>query len=208
MTFASSSAGKWPSPREWLNKCVNAQGLLGRFQNHLLGMPSKPQAFHNFKDCISFGTSQGWILTEGGVGGCSSTAACRASTSAPTCRLWSQSHKSCALNWFSKQSTIMLALSIEYYTEVRGQWIAEAFGPLLFQRDFAIGHTAWSVTLQSVNSVSPLSSAHFQTIPLILQVTQFTAVLHDESMISCHYFLKLLLFINKQPFYNCSFSSW
>jgi hypothetical protein len=41
-----------------------------------------------------------------------SAVASRASTWALTFRLWSQTHRSCALSWFSMSSAIMLALSI------------------------------------------------------------------------------------------------
>jgi hypothetical protein len=90
MFFASfQSAGKWPRRRCWLNKCVEcARGVIGRCRRHKFGMPSK---------------LQGRKLT----GMSSSTVASRSLTRASTCSLWS-----CALNWFSKQSSIMLALSI------------------------------------------------------------------------------------------------
>jgi hypothetical protein len=65
MIFASlQSAGKWPSRRQWLNICVECtRGLVGRCRRHSFGMPSKPRVFPNFKDCISFETSQGRELT-------------------------------------------------------------------------------------------------------------------------------------------------
>jgi hypothetical protein len=93
MIFASfQGAGKWSRRIQWLNKCIErTRGLLGRCRRHSFGMISKPQAFPNFKDFISFETSQ------------SRTVVSRASTWASTCHLWSQSHKSRTLNWFSKQ---------------------------------------------------------------------------------------------------------
>jgi hypothetical protein len=65
MTSASfHSAGKWPSPQQRLNKCIKCtRDLVGWCKRCLFGMPSKPQAFPNFKDCISFEMSQGQKLT-------------------------------------------------------------------------------------------------------------------------------------------------
>jgi hypothetical protein len=77
MIFASfQGARKWPGRRQWLNKCVKCTGdRLGRCRRHSFG-PSKPQAFPNFKDCISFDASQVRKLT----GMSSSKVASRAST--------------------------------------------------------------------------------------------------------------------------------
>jgi hypothetical protein len=61
MIFASfHGAGKWPSWRQCLNKCVKCtRGLPER----CLG--PKPQAFHNFNDCISSEMSQSREFIDG-----------------------------------------------------------------------------------------------------------------------------------------------
>jgi hypothetical protein len=70
-------------------------------------MPSVPQAFFNFKEFSNFCKSQGLILS----GGSLSAASSRVWTLASTRRSWFSSHRSCGVNWFSKQSAIALALS-------------------------------------------------------------------------------------------------
>jgi hypothetical protein len=80
-----------------------------------------------------------------------------------------------------------------------------AFGPPLFERDFAIGHTARGVPLQFASFVSNLSSALFQTILLIFRTTQLTAILHAGSLVSCHNCLSFLLCFNKQSRPNSSY---
>jgi hypothetical protein len=131
-------AMKWPSRSKWLIKCVKRTwGRLGRCRRHSFQMPSKPQAFPNFNECISFQTSQGRKL----IGVSSTVVASKASTWAATCRKWSQSQKSRSVNWFSTQSAVMLALPIGSNMGPKGPWIADGvFGPPLFVRDFAIGH--------------------------------------------------------------------
>jgi hypothetical protein len=57
-------AWRWLSRKQWLNKRVKCiRDLLGRCRRHSFGIPSKPQAFLNFKNSISFETSQGRKLT-------------------------------------------------------------------------------------------------------------------------------------------------
>jgi hypothetical protein len=73
-------------------------------------------------------------------------------------------------------------------------WISDdAFGPPLFVRDFATCHIDWDVILQFAIFVSHRSSALFRVIFLIDLVTQFTAVLHVGSLISCHNFVSFFL---------------
>jgi hypothetical protein len=80
-------------------------------------------------------------------------------------------------------------------------WIADgAFGPPLLERDFGISFIAEGVISQFANVVSHLSSAPFRTILLIFQVTQFTAVLHAGSLVSCHNFPSFLLCFNKRSY--------
>jgi hypothetical protein len=60
--------GKWPSRRQWLNKCVKCtRYLLGRWRRHPFGMPLKPYAFPNFKEInrkvFSDGSRQGFDLS-------------------------------------------------------------------------------------------------------------------------------------------------
>jgi hypothetical protein len=100
--FASfQDAGKWPSRRQWLNKRVKrARGLLGRCRGYLFGMPSRPQASQNFKDCIFSDVTGSEINRDVFIG-------CSQPPWASTCRLWLQSNKSRAVNWFSKQSAIV-----------------------------------------------------------------------------------------------------
>jgi hypothetical protein len=66
------------------------------------------------------------------------------STKIYTC-LWSQSHKSYALNWFLSS----LRLCWLYRLDKIWPWTADGpFGPPLFVTDFAIGHIAWGETSQ------------------------------------------------------------
>jgi hypothetical protein len=142
MNFAFfQGAWKWPSRRQWLHKCVTCTGgLLWRCRRYLFGMPSKPQTFPNFKDYISFESSQGRKLT----GMSSSTVASRASTWAFTCRLWWQAHKSCVLNRFSKQSVIMLGvidwIKYEVWGTVYCRWClwSTPFCEVFFNRPFCL----------------------------------------------------------------------
>jgi hypothetical protein len=116
------SHGKWPKQRQCLSKCVKCtRGLFGRYWRYLFGMPSKPQAFPNFKDCISFETSQGQKL----MGTSSLTVASRALTWAPHV-VCGHSHTNCML-WtiFSKQSAFMLALSVGKIMGLKEPWIAD-----------------------------------------------------------------------------------
>jgi hypothetical protein len=84
---AFQDAGKRLSRRQWLNKRVKCKrGRLAICRRHQFIMPSKPQAFLNFKDCIYSETSEGRKLT----GVSSSTVASGASSWASTCRLWLQ----------------------------------------------------------------------------------------------------------------------
>lgn len=54
MNFASfRGAGKRPSRSQLLNICLKCtRGLLENCRRYSFGIPSKPQTFPNFKDCI------------------------------------------------------------------------------------------------------------------------------------------------------------
>jgi hypothetical protein len=60
-----------------------------------------------------------------------------------------------------------------------------------FISDFAIALRAWGVTSQFSTSVSHRYSFFLPVIRLMALVTQLTAVLHAESQVTCHSFLKL-----------------
>jgi hypothetical protein len=64
MIFASfQDFGKCANQRQWLNKCVKCtSGLLGRCLRHLFGIPSIPQAFLSFNNCIHLYISQGVVV--------------------------------------------------------------------------------------------------------------------------------------------------
>jgi hypothetical protein len=159
MTFVSfQNFGKWDSQRQCIYKCVKCtSGLLGRRLRHSFGMLSIPLAFLNFKELISFCKTHGLLLS-GGL----STASSRAWTLASTRRSWFSSHKSWCVNWFSKQSAIVLAFSDRRNLRTEWPWIAVgALGPSLYRRDFAMGHIAWGVTSQLPIFVSHHSSAFF-----------------------------------------------
>jgi hypothetical protein len=173
MIFASfHGARNWLGRKQWLSTCVKCtRGLTGRCRRHSFGVPSKPQAFRNFRYCISFETSQGRNLT----GVPSSTLASRAWTVASTCCLWSQPHKLCAVNWFSEQYAIALTLSMGSNKGPKEPWNADgAFGPPLLVRYFATGHIAWGVSSQLANFVSHLSSALFLSESEFLYDWRFT----------------------------------
>jgi hypothetical protein len=166
-------------------------GLLGRCLRHSFGIPSIPQAFFNFKEFSNFSKSEGLILSEGSL----STASSRAWSLASSRHSWFPSHRSCGVNWFSKQSAIALALSTGWYFRPKRPWMAVgALGPSLFVRDFAIGYIAWGVYSVFASFVSHRSSAFFCIMRLIDFKTQLTAFLHLGSLVSCHNFL-ILFFI-------------
>jgi hypothetical protein len=58
------------------------------------------------------------------------------------------------------------------------------------------GLIASCVNPQFANSVTYLSIALFRTIILLFRVTQFAAVLHAGSLVSCHNFLRFLFSFN------------
>jgi hypothetical protein len=156
-TFASfQDVGKCDSRMQWFIKWVKwTSGLVGMCLRHSFGTPSIPQAFFTFSEFRSFCRSYGLIL----CGGLLSAASSRAWTLASTRRSWFSSHKSCGVNWFSKQSAIALALSSGWYFSPKGPWIAVgALGPSLLVRDFAIGHIAWGVSSVFSSFVSHCSS--------------------------------------------------
>jgi hypothetical protein len=126
------------------NKCVRyTSGLLGMCLRHSVRILSIPQVFHSFNDFIKICISQGLTLPEGVL----SASSCSAWTLASTRYLWFSSHKSCSVNWFSKQSSIMVDFTRGWYLRTKGSWIAiGAFDPSLLMKDFAIGHIAWGVT--------------------------------------------------------------
>jgi hypothetical protein len=106
ITFVSFQGfEKWDSKRQWLNKCVRCiSGLFGRCLRHSFGIPSSQQAFLDFNEFANLRMLQGLIFPKE----VSSTDA-RALTLVSTCRSWFSSHRSWDVNWFSKQSAIMLA---------------------------------------------------------------------------------------------------
>jgi hypothetical protein len=107
----------WKVPEAFVRNAINSTGHF------------------NFKEFSNFCRPQGLILS----GGSLSAASSRAWTLASTCRSWLSSHRSCGVNWFSKQSAIALALSAECYFRPKKPWMAVgAFGPSLLVRDFAI----------------------------------------------------------------------
>jgi hypothetical protein len=139
MIFASfQDCGKWDSRKQWLNKWVKCtNGRLGRCLRHSFGMPSIPQAFLNFKEFINFCKSQGLIFW----GGLLSTVLSRAWTPPPAVHDFR--HKSCGVNWISKQSAIALAFSDGWNLRPEAPWIAiGALGPSHLRRDFVLGHIA------------------------------------------------------------------
>jgi hypothetical protein len=83
----------------------------------------------------------------------------RASTLASTRCSWFSSHRSCGVNWISKQSAIALAFSNGWNLRPEAPWMAVgALGPSPFRRDFAMGHIAWGVTSVLLILVSHRSS--------------------------------------------------
>jgi hypothetical protein len=108
-------------------------------------------------------------------------------------------HSSYNLNWFSKQSAIVLAFSNGLKVKQRGPRIAVgAFGPSLFMRDFAIGHAARGVTSVFATFVSHRSSAFLRVNRLIDFATQSTVVLHAGALVSCHNFSSLFFGFNSR----------
>jgi hypothetical protein len=73
----------------------------------------------------------------------------------------------------------------------------DAFGRPLIVRDFAIGHVARGVASQYANFLFHLRSSLFRDFLVIILVAQFTAVLRDGTLVSCHISLTFLLYFNK-----------
>jgi hypothetical protein len=160
-------------------------------------MPSIPQAFCNFRELINFCVSHGRILS-----GVLSAASSRAWTLASTRRSWLSSHKSCGVNWFSKQTAMHWPSPAEEILGLKGreyQSVPLVHIPLyVFRRNFAMGHILWGVTWQLHIFISNRSSAFFRVIRLICFVTQLTAVLHAGSLVSCHIFRSPCLYFNNR----------
>jgi hypothetical protein len=185
----------WNSQKQWLCKCVYSSNcLLGKWPSHSFEMPSIPRDFLNFRELISFCKSHDLILAGGGL----FTASSRARTLASSCHSWFSSHKSWCVNWFSKKSAIALAFSDEWKLRPEGPWIAVGvLGPCPFRRDFAMGQIAWDVTSTLPIFVSHCSIAFLRVILLTDFVTQLTVVLHAGSLVSCHNFLNVSLFMSE-----------
>jgi hypothetical protein len=150
---------------------------------HSFGMPSIPQAFLSFSDCIHFTKSHGLgfrcLQLRAELGLC--------------CSLLS-SHKSYGVNCFSRQSAIALALSEGWYFRPKGQWMAVgALGPTLFMRDFALDRTAWGVTSALAILVSHRWSTLLRVLRLIAFDILFTCLFTFWATVSCHRFLSPFL---------------
>jgi hypothetical protein len=179
--------GKWDSWKQWLNKCmIWTNGLLGRCLRHSFGMQQNHRtclvlvSISVFRYCLTLLWGN-WCLQSEAVLALASTHGA-----------WVLSHTSWGVNSFSKQSAIALAFSSRWYWRPRGPWIAVgAHDPTWFKRDLATGQIPWGVTLQLPTFVSHCLSAFLWVILLIILVTQLTAVLQAESLVSCHNFLSL-----------------
>jgi hypothetical protein len=132
--FASFQAfRKWDSRRQWLNKCVRCTScFLGRCLRHSLEIPSSPQAFLNFNVCMSHDLTFPHRV--------SSADASRAWTLVSIYCSWFLSHRSWDLNWFSKQSTVVLAFWFRCYVIPKGPSVHP------FSWDFTIGKTVLLIT--------------------------------------------------------------
>jgi hypothetical protein len=147
---------------------------------------------HQFRR--SFSISRNLLITVSHMvlsfeGDCLFTASSRAWTLAFTRRSCFSSHKSCCVNWFSKQSAITLAFSDEWNLRPEGPRIAVgALGPSLFRRGIAMGHIAWGVISELPNFVSHRSShsSDWFRDPVNCNFTCWI-------LVSCHNFLVLCL---------------
>jgi hypothetical protein len=125
-------------------------------------------------------------------GGVLSSASSTTWTQASTRHSWHSSHRSCAMNKFSKHSAIALAFSGGRNIRPEGPWItAGAFGPSLFKKNFAVGQIARGVTSQLVILFSHYSSAFLRVVLRTVLMTQLTAALHAVFLVSYHNFLSL-----------------
>jgi hypothetical protein len=94
------------------------------------------------------------------------------------------------VNWFSKQSAVMLAFLFVWYVIPKGPWtVVDAFGPSLFISDYTIDHKAWGVTSQFHTFVSHYLSAFLQVIRLMVLATRLIAVLNAGSWLTCYSFI-------------------
>jgi hypothetical protein len=126
-------------------------------------------------------------------------ASSRAWTLALTHRSWFSWRRSCGVYWFCKNSTIVMALTTGLYFRLKRPWMAVgALSSSLFVRDFAMGHIAWGATSVFASFVSHRTSASFRGMRLIAFETQFTAVLHVGSLVSCHNFLIIFIYFNNR----------
>jgi hypothetical protein len=73
-----------------------------------------------------------------------------------------------------------------------------AFSPSIFMRDFGMGEIGWGVTLVLLIFVSHRPNAFLRATRLIDFVTQLTAVLQAGSLVSCHNFLSLRLWLGSR----------
>lgn len=151
ITFASfQDIGKCESQMQWSVKCARCtSGLLGRCLRHSFGMPLIPQVFFSFRKVIF----------------------CSFKHCLSTCHSWLSSHRLWGVNWFSKQSAIMLALSNRWYLTPEGPWPAVGAFCAFFMRDFEAGYIAWGVTSQFLNFISHRSSACLPVIFLMVFLT-------------------------------------
>jgi hypothetical protein len=156
-------------------------GLFRSCLRHSFGIPSVPQAFLSFRDSINFCKSNGLILW-------------REPLSAASRRSWFSSHRSCGVNYLSKQSAIVLAFPNGWNFIPKGPWIAVgALSPSLFVRSFSMGQFAWGVTSDLAIFDSHRSSALLRVMRLIVFEIKSNALLHIGSLVSCHSFLNLFL---------------
>jgi hypothetical protein len=90
----------------------------------------------------------------------------------------------------SKQSGIKLVLSngLNFWPKA-----VSDLDPSLLMSDFAMSHIVWDVTSGLARRVSHHSSAFSRLSRLIDFETQFPALLHSGSMVSCHRVLSLIL---------------
>jgi hypothetical protein len=144
--IAFQSFGISESRRQWLIKYLRrAIDIHGRCLKHSFGIPSSPRAFLSFNKVTHVDMSQGFNFRKE----VSTTDASRAWTLLFTCHSCFCSHRSWYVNWFSKESAIVLAFSFMWYIIPKGPWIAvSAFDPFRFLNDFTLGHRSWGVTSQ------------------------------------------------------------
>jgi hypothetical protein len=146
MNFASFQGdGKWPSWRQCLDKCVKCtKGLPERFWGHSLP---------NIKDGIYFEMLQSRKFID--------VSYSAASTWASTRRLWWQSHKPSALNWFSKKPAFFGFIDWVKYGIYGTMNCRCCLWSIHFVRYFAIGRITWSVTFHSPLTLFPIFQVLF-----------------------------------------------